>query len=464
MPYTLCLLRGVLKIVAFCTILSVSASPIFAQSASVSITANGQTGPVLIGYDRSPRISWTSQNVSDCTVSPNNWSGVSGEGRPKRLTAPQTFIVTCSGSEGLVSDSVSVNVRRRDGSVPNLSVAISAARERIELGRSTRVNWVSSGADDCEVTPHGWTGSSGERSTWRSETQPRTYLLSCRKNRFVMTDSVTVNISSTSGTGSIEASGTYQTTTQWGVPHCTAPGKQLKLNIARPVDAEGPRPALIFVHGGGWTSGSRSKFNDLIQEAASRGLVAATIDYRLSGDLFPGQVEDVKCAIRWMRAHAEQYQIDDERIGLLGASAGGHLALMAAFTDHSDGFADRGEWRNHRSDVKAVVNWYGVADMHEQRRSLSFIKKIGFDQMFGGELTAASPVTYVDSEVPPVHTSHGTADKTVPYEQAILLKSALDQAGVHTTLESFEGVGHNLDDQTLPIATESMFSFFADWL
>src|SRR5690606_19348617 len=97
---------------------------------------------------------------------------------------------------------------------------------------------------------------------------------------------------------------------------CTAAGANLVLDLAKPVGATGLRPAIVYVHGGGWVGGSRSAFSAEINEAAKRGYVAVSIEYRLTGTLFPGQIEDVKCAVRWMRAQATTYNVDPDRIGI----------------------------------------------------------------------------------------------------------------------------------------------------
>jgi acetyl esterase/lipase len=123
---------------------------------------------------------------------------------------------------------------------------------------------------------------------------------------------------------------------------------ELKLDLARP-QGDGPFPAIVFIHGGGWSGGNRQVYRGQIQEAATRGYVAVTISYRLmqfdqakketttATPVFPAQIHDAKAAIRWVRAHAEKYQVDPDRIGVTGASAGGHLSLLVGvLTLHGD--------------------------------------------------------------------------------------------------------------------------------
>jgi len=120
----------------------------------------------------------------------------------------------------------------------------------------------------------------------------------------------------------------------------------LMLDLARPAKGRGRFPALIFIFGGSWRSGSRQNYSTEIIQAAERGYVAVTVDYsgltnvRESGKVkypFPAQVYDVKCAVRWLRSNAKKYRIDPNSIGVVGWSSGGHLALMLGLTDSSDG-------------------------------------------------------------------------------------------------------------------------------
>jgi len=109
----------------------------------------------------------------------------------------------------------------------------------------------------------------------------------------------------------------------------TVAGQELKLDLARPAEGEGPFPAVVCIHGGGWVGGSRSQMTRTIEVLAGRGYVAITPDYRLAPrHPFPAQVEDCKAAVRWLRANAGKYRVNPERIGAVGLSAGGHLSCM----------------------------------------------------------------------------------------------------------------------------------------
>ena len=114
------------------------------------------------------------------------------------------------------------------------------------------------------------------------------------------------------------------------VVYCTVEGKPLKLDIARPKAGEGPFPAILCIHGGGWRAGDKSEYLQAIFELSQQGYVAATVQYRFAPKFpFPAQIHDVKAAVRYLRGHARRLRIDPDRIGVMGASAGGHLAPPA---------------------------------------------------------------------------------------------------------------------------------------
>src|SRR5262249_17962423 len=125
---------------------------------------------------------------------------------------------------------------------------------------------------------------------------------------------------------------------QTDVVYGKAAGQDLKLDLAMPKGLDHPVPLIVWIHGGAWRGGGKAEFERLISESAKRGYVAATIDYRLvPASIFPAQVEDVKCAVRWLRANAERLHVDPNRIGVVGSSAGAHLAMMLGTMDSGDG-------------------------------------------------------------------------------------------------------------------------------
>jgi acetyl esterase/lipase len=133
--------------------------------------------------------------------------------------------------------------------------------------------------------------------------------------------------------------------------------KAWRLDLAMPKEpADEPRPAIVFVHGGGWRSGDKRKGNFLgpTLAFAAKGYVCITVNYRLLGDApMPACIEDVKCAVRWLRAHAEEYNVNPERIGAYGNSAGAHLVAMLGVCPPSAGLEGDGPWQEYSSMVQA---------------------------------------------------------------------------------------------------------------
>ncbi len=135
------------------------------------------------------------------------------------------------------------------------------------------------------------------------------------------------------------------------VAYASGGGRRLHLDIFEPVNAVNNHPAILFVHGGGWSSGDRSMEVPLAQNLAAKGYVTVTVEYRLSPEAqYPAAVQDLKSAVRWLRAHASAYHIDTARIGVCGGSAGGHLAALLGATNGDRSF-DAGENLQYSSDV-----------------------------------------------------------------------------------------------------------------
>ena len=254
-------------------------------------------------------------------------------------------------------------------------------------------------------------------------------------------------------------------------------GEELQLDLARP-DGQGPYPAIVFIHGGGWRGGNRAGYRREIEEAARRGYVAVTVSYRLTQPdeqrkakyPFPAQVHDVKCAVRWLRASADKYRVDPERIGVTGGSAGGHLSLMLGVTDESAGLEGEGCHSDQSSRVQAVVNVFGPTDMLQLHKTSEGAAPIVASFLGGepGEAEAAyrdaSPITYVDSGDPPILTIHGTADTLVPPDQAERFDAAMKKAGAEHKLLLLEKQGHGFRGEALGEAQQAMYAFFDEHL
>jgi acetyl esterase/lipase len=243
------------------------------------------------------------------------------------------------------------------------------------------------------------------------------------------------------------------------ITYGTADGIDLKLDLCRPSAGTGPFPVLVYIHGGFWgLSGSirKDQYAETLSEAASRGYVAVAIESRqLTFDWdsrtmkygFPEQIYDDKCAIRWLRANAKKYNMDPERIGALGESSGGHLALMLALTDKSDGLeGDCGDM-TYSSRIQAAVSLAGPTELASLRAG----KPAPVDAFLGGPPTKlpdvfakASPLTYVTKDDPAVLLVHGDMDKTVPLQQSELLDAKLNAVGVPHALIIKKGYGHSI--------------------
>ncbi len=251
---------------------------------------------------------------------------------------------------------------------------------------------------------------------------------------------------------------------------------ELKLDIARP-DGDGPFPAIVFIHGGGWYQGSRQGYRGQIMEAAKRGYVAATISYRLmkfdeakketttATPMFPAQIHDAKASIRWLQANAEKYHVDPDRIGVTGGSAGGHLSLLVGLTDDKSNLEGDGGNPDQSSRVQAVVNVFGPTDMAacHQTSSVAWIFRLfmgGTPDETSETYKAASPITYVSNDDPPVLTLHGDRDALVPIAQAITLNEKMKAAGASHTLMIFEGQGHGFGGEHAQKSMTATWDFF----
>ena len=227
-------------------------------------------------------------------------------------------------------------------------------------------------------------------------------------------------------------------------------GEGLKLDIYRPKAMAKPTPALIFIHGGSWKSGHKEDYKVYTLDFAKRGYVTVSLSYRLLPKYhYPDCVEDVKCALGWIRAHASDYNIDPENIALIGASAGGHLATLVGYSSDSPVFESKYDEDSISSRVQAVVDFYGPVDF-----TASFSKEAeGLLNNFMNQTyqenpslyEQASPLKYVSKDDPPTLIFHGTIDDLVPVGQSDLLKAELDKQGVANEYYRLEGWPHGMD-------------------
>ncbi len=221
----------------------------------------------------------------------------------------------------------------------------------------------------------------------------------------------------------------------------------LMMDIYERQDLKKAVPVLIFIHGGGWSKGKRSDYLPYLIDYAEKGYVTVTVSYRLSKVAhFPAAVEDVKCAVRWIRTHASRYHIDPEHIALIGGSAGGHLALMVGYTDDSLFTAGCGDTVSAR--VQAVVDFYGPVDLtteyaRHRHECTSFIGQT-YDEA-PALYKAASPRFYISGDDPPTLIFQGTIDNLVPVSQSDSLQVWLDLAGVPNEYHRLKGWPHTMD-------------------
>jgi len=224
--------------------------------------------------------------------------------------------------------------------------------------------------------------------------------------------------------------------------------RALTLDLFEPKDVKRPVPGLIFVHGGSWKGGSRKHYTYYCEHFASEGYVAATIDYRLSGEApFPAAIQDVKCAIRWMRANAAKLHVDPDRIGLAGGSAGGHLVLLAAYSHTDDPELEgNGGYPGVSSKVQAVVDLYGPVELRAGRRGSVYTFMGNKSTEEAPELYAkASPITHLTKDAPPTLILHGTVDELVPIGQSDKLAAKLTELGVPYAYDRLPGWHHAMD-------------------
>lgn len=247
-------------------------------------------------------------------------------------------------------------------------------------------------------------------------------------------------------------------------------GQHLQLNLARPKEATGRSPAVLCIHGGGFRAGKREGWDARCKQLAERGFVAATVTYRLAPKYqFPAAVHDVKAAVRWLRANADKYQIDPERIGVVGDSAGGHLAQFLGVTSGVKEYEGEGEL-NQSSAVTCVVNYYGPSDFTKSYgKSVDAAEVLplwlgGDDKREHHRHVLASPLNWVTPQAAPTLLLHGTEDKYVALEQAVWIHDRLKAADVDVTLLTLDGAGHGFQGEAAKRAEEAMFAFFAQQL
>ncbi len=211
----------------------------------------------------------------------------------------------------------------------------------------------------------------------------------------------------------------------------------------------GPFPAVLVIHGGAWKGGDKADNRPILEQLARRGFVAVSPQYRFCPEnRFPAQIHDLKAVVRWLKDHAATYRVDPDRLGAVGFSSGGHLAMLLGLTDPDDGLELPGlPGDGPDTRIRAVVNYFGPIDLTAS--DLSPVSEALVRDLLGGSIAEkgelarlASPLHFVTDDDPPILTFQGTRDPLVPYTQAIALTEAMTQQGVAGRVELMIGGGH----------------------
>jgi acetyl esterase/lipase len=255
------------------------------------------------------------------------------------------------------------------------------------------------------------------------------------------------------------------------VTYGKAEGVELKLDLYFPKKAEGKLPVTVYVHGGGWQGGDKAAGAGAmaIGELVKRGYLVVSVNYRLApAHKFPAQIEDVKCAIRFLRAHATEYNLDPKRIGVWGGSAGGHLVALLGTSDDKSGFEGKGGWADQTSRVQAVVDMFGPADFSMEfpgAKPETALNVFGATSRKDEVMKRASPVTYITKDDPPFLILHGESDLLVPLNQSEKLHERLKTTGVSSKLVVVKNAGHGFRpvDGTPKPSRDELIQMIADF-
>lgn len=255
--------------------------------------------------------------------------------------------------------------------------------------------------------------------------------------------------------------------TQTDIEYAKAGDTSLKLDLHRP-DATNP-PLIVYVHGGAWRAGSKSDVP--IAGLMERGFAIASVDYRLSTQArFPAQVQDIKAAIRFLRAKAAHYRIDTTEVAIIGSSAGGHLAALVGVTNgHKELEGKIGDHLDQSSDVQCIVSFYGASDLRAilgQSTEFGLTVRIPALKLLLGDVpeqkpelaNLASPMAHLDKNDPPLLLIHGDADPQMPPEQSRELAKAYESIGLPVKLVIMPGSRHGgpefYDEERMSLVTK----------
>lgn len=222
----------------------------------------------------------------------------------------------------------------------------------------------------------------------------------------------------------------------------------LRLDIYKLKDLDEPAPVMIFIHGGAWRTGKRSDYLPYLIDYAKKGFVTVTVSYRLVKQAtFPAAVQDVNCAVSWVKNHAGEYGINPDKVVLIGGSAGGHLSLMIGYAGNEDLFNEDCPMKNG-SRVNAIIDLYGPADLTTPYAISTYQTQDFLNTTFDKDpdiYKMASPKTFITPDDPPTLIFQGTIDSLVPVSQSDSLDSWLDKAGIPHEYHRLKGWPHTMD-------------------
>jgi len=239
----------------------------------------------------------------------------------------------------------------------------------------------------------------------------------------------------------------------------TNPRQMLDLALPKKPADDKPLPVIVFIHGGAWRAGNKSSGLPRVAKYVETGKYAGvSVGYRLTNEaIWPAQIHDCKAAIRWIRANAKKYNLDGEKIGVWGTSAGGHLvAMLGTSGDVKAMDGTLGPNSKLSSRVTCVVDCFGPTDFTQMDAHRPASAKMAHDPadspesiLIGGPVqknkdkaALASPITYVSKDDPPFIIAHGTADPLVPFHQSELLDAAFGKVGIKQVFIHVIGGGH----------------------
>jgi len=265
------------------------------------------------------------------------------------------------------------------------------------------------------------------------------------------------------------------------VPYIPDGDPAQKLDIYLPETApEKPLPLIVNIHGGGWRGGN--KFPCAVAKMVPQGYIVASIEYRFSQKaIFPAQIQDCQAAIRWLRARSKQYNIDTDKIGVVGSSAGGHLSSLVGTSGGKKAFPPIGGNEDQSDKVQCVCDIFGPSDFStvvQQAADDKNVKSIfefntpkdPYSGLIGTKLDdkakadAVSPVHYISTDTPPFLILHGTHDTLVPYAQSTQFQAALKEKSIPVWLQTLPGSGHGGAAFAKPAVIKLMATFFDKYL